>query len=261
MQMSSSIKRPAVVARRLLCVGLITLLTALLMAPAAGATEFSGGWNKRTGIYEMIFPLDGDNRYEDNFGACRGRGCSRRHEGIDIMAKKMTRIVAVASGTIGWILDERGGECCAVAVDHDDGWRSLYIHLNNDTPRTDDGIGWGFARGISPGVHVEAGQLIGYVGDSGNAETTPAHLHFELQQPNGSEVNPFDHLRQAHVPTSERCKCFKADDAARAFAEVSLFSAVAAGVRVATLLNHFSADGVRRPDWRSQLYPLETSAR
>ena len=106
------------------------------------------------------------------------------------MADKMVPIVAVAAGTVGWVRDEQGGTCCAMAVNHDDGWRTWYIHMNNDTPGTDDGMGWGFAAGIEPGVHVEAGQIIGYVGDSGNAETTPPHLHFELQRPDGEEISP-----------------------------------------------------------------------
>lgn len=74
--------------------------------------------------------------------------------------------------------------------------------MNNDTPGTDDGMGWGFAAGIEPGVHVEAGQIIGYVGDSGNAETTPPHLHFE-QRPDGEEINPYDHLRAAEAAATD----------------------------------------------------------
>jgi murein DD-endopeptidase MepM/ murein hydrolase activator NlpD len=113
------------------------------------------------------------------------------------MADKMTPILAVAPGTVGWVLDEQGGKCCAMALNHDDGWRTWYIHMNNDMLGTDDGMGWGFAPGIVPGVHVEAGQLIGYVGDSGNAETTRPHLHFELQRPDGEVVDPYEHLRAA----------------------------------------------------------------
>ena len=146
-------------------------------------------------LYDMIFPVVGDNRYSDTYGAPRSGG--RTHKGVDIMADKMTPIVAVADGTVGWIHDEQGGDCCAMSLNHDDGWVSYYIHMNNDTPGTDDGLGWGFADGIAKGVHVEAGQLIGWVGDSGNAESTAPHLHFELHQPGVGPINPTPHVDAA----------------------------------------------------------------
>ncbi len=149
-------------------------------------------------IYPLVFPVDGENHYSDTWGAARSGG--RSHEGTDIMADKMVPVVAAAAGTVGWMHNTLGGNCCAMALNHDDGWASWYIHLNNDTPGTDDGLGWGFAPGIERGVHVEAGQLIGYVGDSGNAEWTGSHLHFELHSPEG-KVNPYPHLIEA-MPAS-----------------------------------------------------------
>ena len=152
--------------------------------------------------YDMVFPVVGPNHYSDTFGACRGSGCSRRHEGIDIMAAKMIPVVAVADGTIGWMHNEQGGNCCAMSLNHSDGWESYYIHLNNDTPGTDDGQGWGFAEGIVPGAFVTAGQLIGWVGDSGNAERTAPHLHYELHEPDGTVINPYNSLLNASVLTA-----------------------------------------------------------
>lgn len=149
------------------------------------------------GTYPMFFPVVGENHYSDTFGAPRSGG--RTHEGIDIMAAKMTPVVAVADGTVGWMHDEQGGNCCAMALNHDDGWTSWYIHLNNDTPGTDDGQGWGFAPGIETGVHVRAGQLIGWVGDSGNAEWTASHLHFELHEPGNVVINPYPSLLDATI--------------------------------------------------------------
>lgn len=136
----------------------------------------------------MYFPVVGDNHYSNTFGAPRSGG--RTHQGVDIMAAKMVPVVAVADGTVGWMHNDQGGNCCAMELNHDDGWESWYIHLNNDTPGTDDGQGWGFAPGIAPGVHVFAGQLIGWVGDSGNAEWTGSHLHFELHTPSGAVIDP-----------------------------------------------------------------------
>ncbi len=77
---------------------------------------------------------------------------------------------------------------------HDDGWETQYLHMTNDTPGTDNGKGWGIAPGIVPGARVEAGRLLGWVGDSGNAEKTPPHLHFELIDPDGVHANSFESL-------------------------------------------------------------------
>jgi hypothetical protein len=164
-------------------------LTSPATAPEAAASELYGA--------DMFFPVVGENHYSDTFGAPRGGG--RVHHGVDIMADKMTPVIAVADGTVGWMDNEQGGDCCAMSLRHDDGWESWYIHLNNDTPGTDDGQGWGFAPGVEPGAHVFAGQLIGWVGDSGNAEWVSPHLHFELHDQNGAVVNPTPHVDAAIV--------------------------------------------------------------
>ncbi|NOY54512.1 MAG: peptidoglycan DD-metalloendopeptidase family protein [Actinobacteria bacterium] len=169
--------------------------TALVLTSLVGAPERALG----ASTYPMTFPVAGTHHYTDTFGACRGTDCSRTHEGNDIMADKMIPIVAVADGTVGWMHNERGVKCCAMALNHDDGWASWYIHMNNDTPGTDDGQGWGFAPGIAPGVHVVEGQLIGWVGDSGNAENVAPQLHFELHDPSGTPVDPYDALRAAQT--------------------------------------------------------------
>ena len=150
-------------------------------------------------LYPIIFPVLGPNHYTDTFDAPRSGG--RTHGATDIMADKMIPVVAAADGTIGWMHAEQGGNCCDLEINHDDGWSSWYIHLNNDTPGTDDGMGWGIADGIAQGVHVSAGQLIGWVGDSGNAEAVSPHLHFELHRPDGTKFNPYESLLAATVIT------------------------------------------------------------
>ncbi|MEX0700183.1 MAG: M23 family metallopeptidase [Acidimicrobiia bacterium] len=144
-------------------------------------------------LYPLIFPVIGEVHIADNFGAPRG---GHTHQGVDIMtrtngvAAKGHPVVAAASGVVDWV----GATCCYLAIEHDDGWSSWYIHLNNDTPGTDDGQGWGIAPGIVRGTRVEAGQLIGWAGDSGNAESTAPHLHFELRQPDGVAIDAYDAL-------------------------------------------------------------------
>ena len=78
----------------------------------------------------------------------------------------------------------------AIRVCGDDGRTYHYVHLNNDRPGTDDGRGgarWAYAPGIRRGAYVRRGQWIGYMGDSGNAESTPPHVHFEIREPGLSD--------------------------------------------------------------------------
>ena len=82
-----------------------------------------------------------------------------------------------------------------------------YIHLNNDSPDTDNNTNpprWAVAPGIDVGVAVRAGQVIGFVGDSGNAETTEPHLHFEIRDPEGIHVDPHPSLIDAWSNISTR---------------------------------------------------------
>jgi hypothetical protein len=112
-------------------------------------------------------------------------------------------VVASADGIVryvnwSWTADDLNRErCCTIALEHAGGWETWYIHLNNDTEGTDDGRGWGIASGIIPGVEVRAGQLIGWVGDSGNAENSSPHLHWEVHEPGGVVVNPTPHADSA----------------------------------------------------------------
>lgn len=141
----------------------------------------------------IVFPVIGEVTYTDTFGAPRSGG--RTHAGIDLMsvgAVKGLPVVSAADGVVKWI----GSECCFLAVDHGEGWETWYIHLDNDTPGTDDGLGWGIAPGLEVGTPVSQGQLIGWLGDSGNAEDTAPHLHFEIRK-DGVAINPYQYLLAA----------------------------------------------------------------
>jgi peptidoglycan hydrolase-like protein with peptidoglycan-binding domain len=191
---------PPAVARRSAFAGLAlaaALALVVATAPAAAATTHTYG---EMVDYPLVFPVDGHVTYADWFYAPRYNG---DHHAQDLMGTKMLPIVAVASGRIEFVNwssnpdDLNPEKCCSLALRHDDGWETYYIHLNNDSPGTDDGQGWGIAPGIRPGVHVQAGEVIGWMGDSGNAESTSPHLHFELRDPAGVIVNPYEALRAA----------------------------------------------------------------
>ncbi len=169
---------------------LSTALALLATILLAGTASFSA----QTEAYPLTFPVAGDNSWTDTWGASRSEG--RTHKGTDIFADKGTPVVAAAAGTVTRITEgERAGRY--IVIKHDDGWTSYYLHLDNDTPGTDDGLGGAPAEGIAVGVRVEAGDVIDCVGDSGNAEGTSSHLHFELHQPDGTAINPAPHLRSA----------------------------------------------------------------
>ncbi|MEY2433600.1 MAG: hypothetical protein QOC92_3325, partial [Acidimicrobiaceae bacterium] len=95
-----------------------------------------------------------------------------------------------------------------LVVRDSEGWEYWYIHINNDNPGTDDGLNppeWMFAPGITRGSKVVAGQFIAFMGDSGNAESTAPHLHFEIHMPDGTPINPYDSLLAAdHSPAAAR---------------------------------------------------------
>ncbi len=166
-------------------VALLTFLSSLAGgAVPARASTFDPG--------QIVFPVIGEVYFTDTFGAPRSGG--RTHEGTDIMSNgvKGLPVIAAADGYVSWI----GSDCCLLSIDHGDGWSTEYIHLNNDTPGTDDGLVWGIAPGIVRGSKVVAGQLIGWVGDSGNAEWVSPHLHFEIRK-DGVAINSYPYLLDA----------------------------------------------------------------
>ncbi len=139
-------------------------------------------------VAPMVFPVLGGVRWHDSYNESRG---SYRHTGIDIDAAKMQPVVAPFSGILGfktqtfWIFGDNGFKC-------------LGTHLNDDTPGTNDNKAepdYMFAPNLRPGDHVVAGQLIGYVGDSG--QVTGPHLHFELFAPDRGLVSPLLSLKGA----------------------------------------------------------------
>lgn len=147
----------------------------------------------------MTFPVAGPVSFVDTFGAPRSGG--RTHQGIDLMGAKMTPLVAAADATVTSLRhDSSGLSGNSLTLTDAEGWRYVYIHLNNDTPGTDDGANRfeeAFVAGLSKGTEVRAGQHIAYLGDSGNAEDAGAHLHFELHRPDGTVINPYRSLLAA----------------------------------------------------------------
>ncbi|HVR78680.1 MAG TPA: peptidoglycan DD-metalloendopeptidase family protein [Acidimicrobiia bacterium] len=176
---------------------LILVLSAVAALIVVAAPASASGFDPSS----MSFPIDGEYRITDSFGDCRGANCSRSHEGVDMPAAKGTPVVAAGDGVVSWISpNQNGSNCCYIGIDHGDGWVTRYIHLNDDAQDANgnyldntDGQGWGIADGLVKGSDVTAGQLIGWVGDSGNAAEGHPHLHFELRH-DGTAIDPFPYL-------------------------------------------------------------------
>lgn len=131
-----------------------------------GAGVFGGpGWQ---------CPIAGPTAFSDTWGAPRSGG--RRHLGVDMISPRGTPIVAVVAGNATASTNRLGGN--AVHLTGRDGHRYYYAHLDS----------WGTLGA------VEAGTIIGYVGDTGNATGTP-HLHFEIRPNGGANVNPYPTVR------------------------------------------------------------------
>jgi hypothetical protein len=188
---------------------LLVLLAGIAFVPAtrAPAALTPAGAEYR----KLTFPVREHVTYTDDFGG------ARQHPGNDLMGKKLMHELAANNGTITFVrADSSGHSGNMLILTGTDGWKYWYIHINNDTPGTDDGKNpaqWRFAPGIKLGVHVKAGQFIAYMGDSGEAETTDPHLHFELHKPDDSFIDPYPSLRlaqglsadgQCHYPTNPK---------------------------------------------------------
>ncbi len=152
-------------------------------------------------VRTIVFPVEGVYSFSDDYGDPRSGG--RVHEGVDIITAKMTPLVSAVDGVVTFLPDVEPSWGWSIYIRDDDGYSYRYLHVNNDTPGTDDGQGgtlYAYAPSIDRGVHVQAGQLIGWAGDSGNAENVGAHLHFEIHQPNGDSINPYESLLAAAHP-------------------------------------------------------------
>ena len=164
-----------------------------MLAFAASAAAAPG---KR--VPRLIFPVVGAVTYRDDFGEPRAGG---PHQGNDLLAARHAPAVAVESGKIEfWTTSASAG--CMLYLHGDSGTTYLYIHLNNDlTARNDNRgacvAGTAYAPGLKDGARVAAGQLIGFVGDSGDANGIHPHLHFEVHPNDGAAVDPYPYLRKA----------------------------------------------------------------
>ena len=157
------------------------------------------GANPKKGVVPtLIFPVAGEATYTDDFGQARPGGV---HQGNDMLGVKKTPVVAVESGKVEfWTTSANAG--CMLYLYGDSGTMYEYIHLNNDLTMKNDNRGKcvpgvSYAKGLKDKSHVQAGEMIGYLGDSGDANGLASHLHFELHPNGGAAVSPYAALQSA----------------------------------------------------------------
>ena len=122
------------------------------------------------------------NQLRDTWGSARSHG--RSHEGIDIMAERGTKVYSATEGLVADLRNNNLGGKVIWILGPSGSWH-YYAHLD------------GHKRGLNVGDYVHKGDLIGYVGNTGNARHTAPHLHYGIYL-NGKgrgAVNPYSYLR------------------------------------------------------------------
>lgn len=131
----------------------------------------------------LLVPVEGvvPDDLDDTFTARRSGG--RTHRAIDIMAPRGTPVLAVSDGEIVRVHSNRLGGKVLYLRSPNGEYDFYYAHLN------------GYADGVEVGMQVQQGDVIGYVGNTGNARRTPPHLHFQVLKRSGrgrgTPVNPY----------------------------------------------------------------------
>jgi hypothetical protein len=166
------------------------VLALLLLTLASGASAAPP--------QKIVFPVLGPVNYHDDFGEPRAGGA---HQGIDIMAPKRSIALAAEAGKIEfWTRSASAG--CMLYLHGQSGTDYYYIHLNNDRTLHNDNrgrcvAGTSYAKGLKNGAKIAAGQVIGFVGDSGDADGAHPHLHFELHPGRKGAVDAYPWLQRA----------------------------------------------------------------
>jgi murein DD-endopeptidase MepM/ murein hydrolase activator NlpD len=144
----------------------------------------------------LVIPVEGVKPAQllDTYTDARG---GRTHEAIDIMAPRGTPVYAVEEGRVEKLFDSKQGGLTVYQFDRDGELAYYYAHLDR------------YAPGLVEGQALHQGDLVGYVGSTGNANPDGPHLHFaifrlgpEHKWWKGTPVNPYPFLRNGVPSTS-----------------------------------------------------------
>jgi murein DD-endopeptidase MepM/ murein hydrolase activator NlpD len=140
---------------------------------------------------KLLIPVEGvkADQLTDTFNQPRGK--ERQHQALDIMAPKGTRVVAAADGKVVKLFNSKPGGLTVYQFDPTGKYAYYYAHLDR------------YAAGLKEGMELKRGDLVGYVGSTGNANAEAPHLHFALveltpekQWWKGTPVDPYPLLER-----------------------------------------------------------------
>lgn len=171
----------------ILIVGVLSLLSACQPPRSGESTGLAYPYlyyklQQQTLSESLPVPVEGvkPRNIADTWGAARSEG--RKHQGVDIFAKRGTPVVSTTQGIVSKVgIDRLGGK--VVWINGPDMSRHYYAHLDD------------YATQIQEGDWVEVGQVLGYVGNTGNAQNTPPHLHYGIYLKDSGATNPYDFLK------------------------------------------------------------------
>ncbi|NHZ79891.1 peptidoglycan DD-metalloendopeptidase family protein [Massilia sp. CCM 8695] len=135
---------------------------------------------------KLMVPVEGVKlaSLRDNFD--QPRGADRHHEALDIMAPKGTKVLAVSDGKLVKLFNSKPGGLTVYQFDPSEKYAYYYAHLDR------------YAEGVKEGMDLKRGDLVGYVGVTGNSDPNAPHLHFavveltaEKKWWKGTPINPF----------------------------------------------------------------------
>ncbi|MCR8714622.1 M23 family metallopeptidase [Stenotrophomonas indicatrix] len=157
--------------------------TTAIAAPAPAATGDTPS--------DLLLPVQGitPSQLQDTFTDARSEG--RVHDAIDIMATAGTPVLAVADGHVEKLFDSERGGLTVYQFEPSGRWCYYYAHLQR------------YADGLTEKQTLKRGDVIGYVGSTGNANPEAPHLHFEVhllgpekQWWKGESINPYPLLKK-----------------------------------------------------------------
>lgn len=130
----------------------------------------------------FVFPVSGKKNNIGSFWGDERDGGRRKHRGIDIFARKGTPVIAISDGVITASGNNSLGGKIIKLRPSGKLWFAYYAHLDQQL--------------VTEGSYVHQGQVIGTVGNTGNARTTPSHLHFGIYSLFGA-INPLPYIKSA----------------------------------------------------------------